>query len=175
MNRQVSFHTGPWFEVRGLLERVEIEALPPVGRSPEREEILDLTFPYMSLHANGLPPCSSLSIGRSLSRGITTTHLSSIWMILGAIAEETNMAVQFRLGPRADILEGLRSGEVDTLQGMFYSSERDRDFAFAPSHLVSPFVSVTRRAGQFRPTCLFYHHRGGYYGKDVGRRGAAGK
>jgi len=50
MDRNVSFHVGPWFEVRDLLERGEIEALPLVGRTPEREEIFDFTFPYMSLH-----------------------------------------------------------------------------------------------------------------------------
>jgi ABC-type amino acid transport substrate-binding protein len=147
LNRQVSFHTGPWLEVRGLLERVEIEALPPVGRSPEREEILDFTLP---VYVSACKWFAALQLPVDRAIIVEGDHNDPPFEYLddnGAIAEETNMAVQFRLGPWADILEGLRSGEVDTIQGMFYSSERDRDFEFAPFHLVSPFVSVTRREG----------------------------
>ncbi|MFN2354088.1 MAG: transporter substrate-binding domain-containing protein [Desulfopila sp.] len=50
MGRDVTFRTGPWAEVRGRLERGEIEALPLVGRTPEREALFDFTVPYMSLH-----------------------------------------------------------------------------------------------------------------------------
>ena len=50
MDREVSFRTGPWPEVRGWLERGEIDALPLVGRTPEREAFFDFTVPYMSLH-----------------------------------------------------------------------------------------------------------------------------
>lgn len=50
MGREVDFRIGPWAEVRGLLEKGEIEALPLVGRTPEREHLFDFTFPYMSLH-----------------------------------------------------------------------------------------------------------------------------
>ena len=50
MDREVSFRMGQWAEVRGWLERGEIEALPLVGRTPERETLFDFTFPYMSLH-----------------------------------------------------------------------------------------------------------------------------
>lgn len=286
MNRGVSFQTGPWSEVRGLLERGEIEALPLVGRTPEREEIFDFSFPYMSLHGaivvrqetSGVRTLADLR-GRRVAvmegdnaeeflrrkdRGIdiTTTpsfesalqelsqgrhdavviqrlvalrllresgianlkvidtpiegfrqdfcfavgegdrqtlallneglamvmadgtyrRLHAKWfaamqlpadraIIVGgdhnyppfeyldengrptgftveltrAIAEEMNMAVQIRLGPWADILDGLRSGEVDAIQGMFYSSERDGDFDFSPSYLISNYVGVTRR------------------------------
>ena len=50
MNREVSFQTGPWEDVRALLENGEVQALPLVGRTPEREPLFDLTFPYVSLH-----------------------------------------------------------------------------------------------------------------------------
>jgi len=50
MGREVSFQTGPWPNVRKLLETGEIQALPLVGRTPEREKLFDFTFPYMSLH-----------------------------------------------------------------------------------------------------------------------------
>ena len=50
MGREVTFRTGPWTEVRGWLERGEIQALPLVGRTPEREALFDFTVPYMTLH-----------------------------------------------------------------------------------------------------------------------------
>ena len=50
MARNVDFRTGPWAEVRGWLERGEIQALPLVGRTPEREILFDFTVPYMTLH-----------------------------------------------------------------------------------------------------------------------------
>ncbi|MCF8128127.1 MAG: transporter substrate-binding domain-containing protein [Deltaproteobacteria bacterium] len=50
MGRDVVFRTGPWVEVRGWLEQAEIDALPLVGRTPEREALFDFTVPYMALH-----------------------------------------------------------------------------------------------------------------------------
>ncbi len=50
LNRDVSFRTGTWAEVKNLLEKGEIKALPLVGRTPEREKVLDFTIPYMTLH-----------------------------------------------------------------------------------------------------------------------------
>ncbi len=50
MGRDVTFRKGPWPEVRGWLEQAEIDALPLVGRTPEREALFDFTVPYMSLH-----------------------------------------------------------------------------------------------------------------------------
>jgi two-component system, cell cycle sensor histidine kinase and response regulator CckA len=50
MGRDVTFRTGPWSQVRGWLENGEVQALPLVGRTPEREALFDFTFPYMTLH-----------------------------------------------------------------------------------------------------------------------------
>ncbi len=50
MGREVTFRTGIWSEVRIMLEGGEVDALPLVGRTPEREGLFDFTFPYMSLY-----------------------------------------------------------------------------------------------------------------------------
>jgi len=50
MGRDVTFRVGPWEDVKGWLENGEVDALPLVGRTPEREEIFDFTFPYLSMH-----------------------------------------------------------------------------------------------------------------------------
>lgn len=41
---------GVWNVIRKELEEGRIDALPLVGRTPEREEIYDFTFSYLSLH-----------------------------------------------------------------------------------------------------------------------------
>lgn len=50
MDREVTFRTGPWDEVKNWLEHGEVQALPLVGRTPERDAAFDFTVPYMSLH-----------------------------------------------------------------------------------------------------------------------------
>ncbi len=46
----VAFKVGPWNEVKEDLEQGRIQALPFVGRTPEREDIFDFTFSYIPLH-----------------------------------------------------------------------------------------------------------------------------
>ncbi|MHB1317417.1 MAG: transporter substrate-binding domain-containing protein [Anaerolineae bacterium] len=50
MGREVTFRVGPWDDVRGWLESGQVQALPLVGRTPEREALYDFTFPYLSMH-----------------------------------------------------------------------------------------------------------------------------
>lgn len=50
MGRDVTFKVAPWAEIKKELEEGEIEALPLVGRSPEREEVYDFTVPYITLY-----------------------------------------------------------------------------------------------------------------------------
>jgi two-component system sensor histidine kinase EvgS len=286
MNREVTFRTGPWAEVRGLLEQGEIQALPLVGRTPERESVFDFTVPYMSLHGaivvrkgtTGISEMADLR-GRRVAvmqsdnveeflrreeRGIeihTTatfedalrelaegrhdavvaqrlvalrliqktglTNLEIIdkpidefrqdycfavkegdretlallneglaivtadgtyrrlhvkWfaalelpsdrhIIVGgdhnyppfeyinkhgqpagytvdltwAIAQEMGLDIEIRLGPWSEILQGLKEGEIDIIQGMFYTPERDLHFDFSQPHAVNHFVSITRK------------------------------
>lgn len=50
MGREVSFRVGPWSEVKQSLIDGEVEVLPLVGRTPEREKVFDFTVPYLTLH-----------------------------------------------------------------------------------------------------------------------------
>jgi len=50
MGREVSFELGPWDEVRQSLVDGRVQVLPLVGRTPEREQIFDFTFPYLTMH-----------------------------------------------------------------------------------------------------------------------------
>jgi two-component system sensor histidine kinase EvgS len=51
MGREVTFRTGTWEQVRGWLERGKVQALPLVGRTPEREALFDFTFALRELPA----------------------------------------------------------------------------------------------------------------------------
>jgi two-component system, cell cycle sensor histidine kinase and response regulator CckA len=50
MGLTVRFRTGPWSEVRSALEKGEIDALPLVSYSKEREEVFDFTSPHTIAH-----------------------------------------------------------------------------------------------------------------------------
>ncbi len=295
MGREVTFRTGPWAEVRGWLEQGEVDALPLVGRTPEREALFDFTFPYMSLHGaivvrrgktdiRGMDDLRArhvavmkgdnaeeflrredrgihihttptfeaalleLSEGRYdavltqrlvalrliqqtgltnlhvidkpvegfrqdfcfavregdrdtlalLNEGLaivmadgTYRHLHAKWfaamqlpshrrIVVGgdsnfppfeyldeagqpagynvdltrAIAREMGLDVEVRLGPWAEIRRALAEGEVDALQGMFYSTERDLTFDFTPPHTVVSYVAVVREGEGPAPNTL---------------------
>ncbi|MCF8045447.1 MAG: transporter substrate-binding domain-containing protein [Desulfarculaceae bacterium] len=286
MGREVTFRTGPWKEVKGWLEKGEIQALPLVGRTPEREPLFDFTFPYMSLHGaivvregtTGLRDLEDLK-GRQvavmkgdnaeefllredrgidvqsvatfkkaledLSKGMydavfiqrlvairlirehsieglrvmekpveefqqdwcfavkegdretlallneglslvmadgTFRHLHAKWfaalelpkdrrIIIGgdrnyppfeyldekgrptgfnvavtrAIARELDLDIKIRLGPWSRIRQALADGEIDAIQGMLYSAERDLTFDFTQAYTVNHYVAATRK------------------------------
>ncbi len=47
---QVKTKVGVWNKIKNDLAEGEIDALPLVGRTPEREQYFDFTMPYLSLH-----------------------------------------------------------------------------------------------------------------------------
>ncbi len=286
MGREVSFRTGPWAEVKGWLERGEVQALPLVGRTPEREAVFDFTVPYLTLHGaivvradNGdirsladlkgrrvavmkndnaeeflrreaggieihttatfqdalqelarnlhdavviqrlvavrliqeggfanlriLPQpiegfrqdfCFAVREGDRdtlalLNEGLalviadgTYRRLYSTWFaalelpnrriviggdqnyppyefldghgrpagynvdLIRAVAREVGLDVEIRLGPWPEIKEALARGEIDAIEGMFYSAQRDMTFDFSAPHSINHNVSVVRRA-----------------------------
>lgn len=292
MGRGVEFRTGPWDEVKGWLEKGEVEALPLVGRTPEREKFFDFTFSYMSLYGaivvrrdtkditdlghlagrrvavmkgdnaeeflrrkdrgireiittttfeeafrllskglcdavvvqrlvavrllqqSGLANlkiiskpieefrqdwCFAVKKGDSknlalLNEGLslvmadgTFRSLHSKWFaalelpanrkiivggdynyppfeyldesgrpagynveLIRAVAREVGLDIEFKLGPWAEVREALEKGEIDMLQGMFYSPERDLVYDFSPPHTVNHNVSVLRK-GEGKP------------------------
>ncbi|MBI9107367.1 MAG: transporter substrate-binding domain-containing protein [Spirochaetales bacterium] len=50
MGYEVEFQVGSWNEIKNNLAEGKIDALPLVGRSPEREKIYDFTVPYHKLN-----------------------------------------------------------------------------------------------------------------------------
>jgi len=287
MGREVVFQTGIWADIRNRLEKGEIDALPLVGRTPERERVFDFTFPYMTLHgaivvrndttgirtlddlkgrtvavmkgdnaeeflrreergidirttASFESALAELSTGRHdavviqrlvalrliqeagltnleivnrpiegfrqdfcfavqegdretlalLNEGLalvmadgTYRHLHAKWfatlelplnrrIVIGgdnnyppyeyldengrpagynvdltrAIARELGLDIEIRLAPWANIRSALARGEIDALQGMFYSPQRDLAFDFAPPHTINHCVAVVRAA-----------------------------
>lgn len=65
-----------------------------------------------------------------------------------AIAKQMGIEVEIRLGPWGEIRRGLAEGEIDIIQGMFYSTEREAVYDFSPVHSVVNHVAVTRNGSQ---------------------------
>ncbi|MFW5802505.1 MAG: transporter substrate-binding domain-containing protein [Verrucomicrobiota bacterium] len=294
MGRAVTFRTGPWSEVRGWLERGEVDCLPLVGRTPEREELFDFTVPYLTMHGaivvredtediRGLSDlrgrrvavmkgdnaeeclrredreleivitptftdafhalaegrCDAVVVQRLvalrllnktglsdrlriverpvtdfaqdfcfavkagdremlalLNEGLalvvadgTQRRLHSKWfaqlelpanrpIVIGgdhnyppfefldkdgrpagynvdlvqAVADAAGLDIHIRLGSWPEITRALKHGEIDVLQGMFYSPERNETFDFSPAHHINHYVAVVRRESGPPPT-----------------------
>ncbi|MHB1400124.1 MAG: transporter substrate-binding domain-containing protein, partial [Trichloromonadaceae bacterium] len=63
------------------------------------------------------------------------------------------LEVSFRLGPWGEIRDALERREIDLVQGMFYSPEREAVFDFTPAHAVVNHAIVVR-AGTSMPASL---------------------
>jgi len=64
-----------------------------------------------------------------------------------AIARQLGIEVEIQLRPWAEIRAGLANNEIDLVQGMFYSPERDLSFDFTPAHtLISHVIAVRQGA-----------------------------
>ncbi|MFW6237266.1 MAG: PAS domain S-box protein, partial [Desulfosudaceae bacterium] len=71
-----------------------------------------------------------------------------------AIARAVGLDVEIRLGPWSEVREGLRRGKIDALQGMLYSTERDRQFDFTQPHTVNHYVGVVRTRDAMPPSTV---------------------
>ncbi|MDD3951183.1 MAG: transporter substrate-binding domain-containing protein [Desulfobacterales bacterium] len=295
MNREVSFRTGIRDEVRCWLERGQIQALPLVCRTPERERLFDFSIPYMEMHgaivvrkdATGILNLTDLK-GRRVAvmkgdnaeeflqreeRGIeiqtaatyenalrelsqgrcdavvmlrmvalrlidemaltnlriidrpiegftqefcfavqegdrktlallneglslvmadgTYRHLHAKWFstlelptnrsirvggdrnyppyeyidrdgrpagytvdLTRAIAREMNLNIEIQLGPWTETVQKLEKGDIDIIQGMFYTPERDLKFDFTQPHMVNHYVGIVRKGKGAPPFTL---------------------
>lgn len=67
-----------------------------------------------------------------------------------AIARQMGLDLEIRLGPWDKIVEQLVNGDLDVIQGIYYSDQRDQLFDFSQPYLVNHHVSVVRQ-GQGPP------------------------
>lgn len=83
MGREVSFRTGPWSEVRELLTTGKVQVLPLVGRTPEREQSFEFTFPYLTMHGTLV-----VRVGETAIRGLADLRGKRVAVMRGDNAEE---------------------------------------------------------------------------------------
>lgn len=62
-----------------------------------------------------------------------------------AIARHAGIEVEIRLGRWKEIRKGLENGEIDLIEGMFYSVERDEVFDFSPPYTTVAHTIVVRK------------------------------
>ncbi len=72
--------------------------------------------------------------------------------LVRAVAQAVGMDIEIRLGPWANIVKEFEKGEIDAIEGMSYSLDRDANVDFSPPHNINHRVSVVRR-GNGRPPC----------------------
>jgi len=115
MDRELEFRTGPWTEVRAWLEQNQVQVLPLVGRTPEREGSFDFTFPYMSLHGAIVVREETADI-----RALADLEGRCVGVMSGDNAEEFLRRQDLRLDLRATptyeaALRGLAAGRTDAV------------------------------------------------------------
>lgn len=91
--------------------------------------------PFEYLDANGRPAGFTVEMTRAIARAM-------------------NLNIQFQLTSWPKTVDALRAGEIDAIQGMFYSAERDQVFDFSPRYLVIHCVSVVRQGTGPPPASL---------------------
>ncbi len=74
--------------------------------------------------------------------------------ITRAIARQVGIDVEVHLGPWTDIRQGLAQGEIDAIQGMFYSPDRNQTFDFSSPYKVIHYISVIRKGSELPPTTM---------------------
>ncbi len=62
-----------------------------------------------------------------------------------AIARQLNLDIKIELDEWSKVRQGVESGRIDLVQGMFYSVERDRAVNFSPAHSLVGHVIVNRK------------------------------
>ncbi len=65
-----------------------------------------------------------------------------------AIAEEMGLDIEIRLGPWNEIYGELLDEEIDILQGVLYSPDREKELSFSQAHTAIEYVAVNREGGK---------------------------
>ena len=123
----------------GTFRRLQAKWFGPIeATQPSRSRLIiggDHNYPpFEFLDENGEPAGYNVELSRAIAR-----HLG--------------LEVSFRFGPWAEIREALERGEIDLVQGMFYSPKREAAFDFTPAHAVVNHAIVVR-AGTSMPASL---------------------
>ncbi|MFA7013407.1 MAG: transporter substrate-binding domain-containing protein [Desulfobacterales bacterium] len=71
-----------------------------------------------------------------------------------AIAREMNLDIEIQLGSWTETVQQLEKGDIDIIQGMFYTPERDLKFDFTQSHMVNHYVGIVRKGKGAPPVTL---------------------
>ena len=118
MDIDVTFRVGPWSEVRGALERGEVDALPLVSYSKERDIVFDFTAPHTVSHGVVFKRNDSPDI-------VSATDLRDKWILVMRADAGHDWLI------RNDVSKNLVL--TDTVgESLRLLSEGKQDFALAP-------------------------------------------
>ncbi|MBI9104502.1 MAG: transporter substrate-binding domain-containing protein [Spirochaetales bacterium] len=115
MGYNTIFRLGSWEEVKKALEYGEVEVLPLVARTPEREDIFDFTFPYLTRYGTIVvredtqPPNSYADLsGKTI--GVMKSDSAEEFILRSAVKVNT-----VRTNTFDDALQLLSEGSVDAV------------------------------------------------------------
>ncbi len=74
--------------------------------------------------------------------------------ITNALARALGLDIEIRLGPWSEIRRALENKEIDAIQGMFFSPEREKTFDFSLTHTSANYVVVGRKEALPLPETL---------------------
>ncbi len=74
--------------------------------------------------------------------------------LMRAVARHAGVEMDIRLGPWSAMVRALEIGEIDAIEGMFYSEERARRFDFTAPYMVKHYVTAVRTGGITPPESL---------------------
>jgi len=111
----VDIKVGVWSKIKNDLANGKIDALPLVGRTPEREELYDFTMPYLSLHG-----AVFVRKGTTVINSVSDLKGKEVVVMKGDNAEEFERRVNisdkiFTTNTYEEAFKLLASGEYDAL------------------------------------------------------------
>ena len=115
MNLHVVYKTGVWSDLKLDLAQGHIDALPLVGRTPEREAIYDFTIPYLTMYG-----CIVVREGNEDIQSLEDLRSKEVGVMAGDNAEEFlhRVGLQSEAQPTATFREALKqlsSGQYDAV------------------------------------------------------------
>lgn len=115
MGRDVHFDVGLWPEIKARLAEGRLDALPLVGRTPEREALFDFSVPYISLYGavlvrNDNHSIQSLADLDGKTVGVMRDDMGAEFVQRQALSDriETTDTLE-------DALRALSAGEIDAV------------------------------------------------------------
>jgi len=168
VGHSVTFVTGPWAQVKQSLVDGQVQVLPLVGRTPEREAVFDFTFPYLTMHGTLV-----VRDDDEITVSLADLKGKRIAVMRGDNAEEfvrrSRLAADIITTETfVDALRGLSRGDYDAvvMQKLLF-------FQLAKTHEFTNLKPVGKSLSEFKQSFCFAVRKGDHQLQQVLNEGLA--